>query len=477
MVGVTLLGASAAAQSAVPLGIWAAALPLGGGDPAVAVARGDQVAGLLSALAVGVQVDEASAAWLADLRNSIFELDLARTLERLPRVEGDRRSVQLVGENRGAAGYMLQLSAAPKPARGGFGALGGDVGLRPQEWDRSAAFVADGSLWLSTGPMGNRELRGAMKGLLQAVSDAAGPQRDVRALEHQLRADMPATFAWIDEGFTIDRIGKAGPEDTLAIDLQVGVDPDRLAAHGHGALAGFVRRMGDVLDFSLSVASREGHLGTMWVRSPASFGLRLHTRDGQLIPSRAGTVNVASAVDVATVRSLDLALKPRGVVRLSGTRLSFDGWTVPLKVRTSATGTTMVASFSTMPVVDFRSDGGLGGWIAAAAGSTIGLESHARRFFQGMSEGPQGKGSRAELAIAPRGSESAVGGVWDLLLLDNLVVRFAAQVMGQRIVPADDVMDDFLALEGGLSAALATDWHAARDHVGAAVEPSAGDPE
>ena len=216
-------------------------------------------------------------------------------------------------------------------------------------------------------------------------------------------------------------------------------------------------------------SSRSGHLGTVWLKSPGQYGLSFHLHDGQIVPTRGELVHLDDRIDVGTVTSLDLALRPQGVARLKGTRLSVQHWTVPLRYRVSEQTARLEARFSTLPAVDFRADEehGFGGAMIAAAGNVMGLEQHATRFFRSVAEGPHGTGTTMAVQMTPRDGHQTLSGDWHILMLDNLVVRFAAQILGNRIVPDDDVLDEFLRLEGTLVGALADDWVAARPGVAA----------
>ena len=478
---VGLGGGGAVATAAAPdLGLWAAAVPLGGAQGTQTTARGDLVAGWLSALSVGIHVDDATAAWLQDLRDCILELDLHRTWSRLPDVEGDQRRVHVAGRNQGAQGYTLRLGGPMAPPRRALGDLDGYAGLAPQPWEGDTAFSSDGRLSLATHPIGHPEARGVAGALLQALDDATRGAADPdAALRARLRADFPATSRTLDRFLTFERWGRTLSDDVLLIDVAARVDPDRLAAAGLPALARFVRRMGDVADLSLTVRSRHGELGTIWARSPGSYGVRFATRDGALVPTSGGTPQLEHALDVAALPRADLALRPRGVIRLKGTRLSVDHWTVPLRYRVTDAQARLLADVRTLPDVDFRSDGGVAGWMVATAGNAMGLESHALRFFESVAEGPDGPdgvGSTVAVTMRRHGSRWTIDGDWSLRMLDNLVVRFAAQVLGHRIVPDDAVLDELLSIEGDLVAALAQDWSTARDAVASAAQGAGGPP-
>jgi len=448
------------------LGLWRAALPLGHGDATHAATRGDAVAHLLRALEGGIEVDPATEAWLEDLRDCLLELDLERAWKRLPDIQGDRRTVHVSGRNNHENGrYDIILGASVPSARATFGDLQGHASLTPRSWDKAPAFVAQGAVAMSTNDVAHPTARDIAGTLLAAIEEA----QSTGSLDARLRTDLPHTMAFLDKVITFDSLARSGPAGTTEVDIAARIDPDRLASSGYPALSRFVRRMADVADFSVSVDSRAGHLGTIWVRSPGQYGLRFHLKDGQLVPTRGDTVQLDARVDVHSATSLDLALRPRGVVRLKGTRLSVQHWTVPLRYRVSGETARLEARFSTLPAVDFRADGGVGGWMVAAAGNAMGLEEHAIRFFRSVAEGPHGKGTLVGMQMAPTSPSvhHALSGDWHILMLDNLVVRFAAQVLGHRIVPEDDVLDELLSLEGGLVGALADDWSAARPQIAA----------
>ncbi len=444
------------------LGLWRGALRLGP-TSAEAAARGDRIAGLLRALAVGLQVDPETSAWLKDLRASMLELDLKRTWMRLPVVDGERRYVYVSGKNLDAGGYALRLGAQAASRPTGLGDIAGQAGLQPQSWQNDPAYVTQGRVSMLTAPLGHAELRAVLAEVLRALGSAG----DEAALQHRLRADFPHLFAVVDRYLTLRSIGRPGPEGTLLIDLSVAVDPDRLATAGYPALGRFVRRLGDVADLSVSVVRRTGHLATMWVRSPGQYGVQMAIHEGRVVPVRGQSVDWSGAVDFETLSSLDLALRPRGVIRLKGTRLSVENWTVPLSVRASSSSLVARTRLSTMPSVDFRSDGGFGGFVVASAGNALGLEQQATRYFQSIAEGSDGAGGALSVTV----DSESISGEWDVLMLDNLVVRFAAEVMGQRVLPDDTVLDELLALEASISGALAADWAAIRPRIVAAQFP------
>jgi len=462
------VGLSAHASTA-DLGLWQAALPLSTTSPADAAARGDLVAGWLSALSVGIQVDPATEAWLEDLRECVLELDLHRTWTRLPHIDGDRRAVHVTGRNQGSSGYNLALGGAPSRPRHTFGDLDGVAGLTPQPWQGDAAYASSGRLGLSTHPIGHSEARAVAGSVLSALDTATrGAPHVHAALEQRIRADFPTTMSTLDRVLTFERWGRHLEDNVLQVDIAAHIDPTRLAAAGYPALSRFVRRMSDVADISLTVRSRHGDLGTIWAKSPGNYGIRFATKDGALIPVSGDTPHVDHALDVATLQTADLAVRPRGIIRLKGTRLSVDHWTVPLRYRVNGSSAALRADIRTLPAVDFRADGGVGGWMVATAGNAMGLESHALRFFESVAEGPDGPGgagSVVAMSMQPDTGAWTLDGTWHVRMLDNLVVRFAAQVLGQRIVPDDAVLDELLDLEGAVVAALATDWSQARPAV------------
>ena len=460
--------AGTAAASLTGPGLWTAASALAPDDPANAAARGDLVAGFLTALSVGFVVDDATSAWLQDLRDGILELDLHRTWSRLPDVQGDVHKVHVVGRNETTGGYTLRLGAvAPSPRRH-LGDVDGYAGLVPSPWQGATAFASEGDLALATHPVGHPEVRAIAGALLHALEDAAagtsGPQTDA-ALRARVHTDFPATAATLDRVLTFESWGRRLSDGVLLVDIKARIDPARLAEAGYPALSKFVRRMSDVADLSLTVRSRHGDLGTIWAKSPGTYGLRFATRDGALVPTSGDTPQPDRALDVAHISAADLALRPRGIIRLKGTRLSVDHWTVPLRYRVTGDTASLTADIRTLPSVDFRADGGVGGWMVATAGNAVGLEPQALRFFQSVADGPDGpggSGSVVSLSMQPHGGHWTMDGRWDVRMLDNLVVRFAAQVLGQRIVPDDAVLDELLALESDLVGALASDWQRAR---------------
>ena len=473
LLGLTVGLVGAKLPDPAELGLWQAATALDEG--ADACTRGDQVAEWLLALSRGLQVDDATAQWLEELRDGMLELDLQRTWKRLPEVDGDAHRVHIAGRGGSESGYRVTLDARGQPPSDILGDIDGWASLKPQPWHASAAFAADGVLSLSTHPIAPRNARSMAAELALALERAAhGTAGDAtdNAIQARFRADFPRTTAALDSILTVDRWGRRLAEDVLQVDLAMRVDADRIAQSGHPALARFVRRMGAGADLSVAVQHPHGELGTVWIRSPGRFGIRFAVRNGALVPVRNGTPTLAHAVDIASTRAAKLALRPRGILRLKGTRLMVDHWTVPLRYEVSDTHARLSASLRTLPAVDFRSDGGLTGFMVASAGNAMGLEAHAMRFFEGISEGasgPDGDGSTVTLAMQPTAGHWSIDGRWNLLLLDNLVVRFAAQVLGHRIIPEDAVLDDLLTLQRGLMEALAHDWHAARGQVAAAT--------
>ena len=253
----------------------------------------------------------------------------------------------------------------------------------------------------------------------------------------------------------------------MEVDLEAHADIAALERHGFAALARFVRRMGDLAELSVAVHSRHGHLGTVWVRSPARYGLRFHLQDDALLPSSGGRTVPEHAVSLTEVTSLDLAMRPTGIIRLQGTKLSVQNWIVPLSFRETPSQTGFWATVSTQPTVDFGSDGGVEGFVVAGAGHALGLEAQAARFFAAMAAGPTGKGSTASVSMT-HAPGSHLDGAADGLLLDNAVVRFAADVTAKRLVPEDDVLDDLLRLQVETMAALVRDWERARPLVATA---------
>jgi len=417
------------------------------------------VAGLLRALEGGIKVDTATEAWLEDLRDCLLELDLERAWKRLPDIQGTRRAVHLSGRNNHERGrYEIILGADVPAARDTFGDLEGQAALTPRSWDGAPAFVAQGEVAMSTANIGHPTARAVAAAVLFVIEDA----HSNGSLDARLRTDLPHTMALLDKVITFDSLARPGLDGTTEVDIKARIDPQRLTAAGYPALARFVRRMSDVADFSVSVDSRDGHLGTIWVESPGQYGLRFHIHQGKLVPTRGDTARLDAGIDLQHATSLDLALRPKGVVRLKSTRLSVQHWTVPLRYRVTDQQARLEARFSTLPAVDFRSEGGVGGFMVAAAGNAMGLEQHATRFFRSVAEGPYGKGTRIGVEMGPSKGHHMLTGDWHILMLDNLVVRFAAQVLGHRIVPEDDVLDELLTLEGSLVGALADDWTAAR---------------
>lgn len=312
-------------------------------------------------------------------------------------------------------------------------------------------------------------MAGALLVALTTATEGTGGAATGRALEARVRRDFPTTMAVLDRVLTFDGWGRRLDDDVLQVELSARIDPQRLAHAGYPSLARFVRRMSDVADLSLSLRSRHGELGTVWARSPGQYGVRFATRDGALVPvTPDGRPQLSGALPVSTLSTADLALRPQGIIRLKGVRLSVHSWTVPLRYRVVKHTASLTAYLRTLPDVDFRSDGGLGGWLVATAGNAVGLEDQALRFFQSVADGPEGaegRGSRISLSAQPHPHRWTIHGDWDVRMLDNLVVRFAAQVMGDRIVPDDAVLDELLSLERSLVGALAADWQQARPRV------------
>ena len=477
----TLTGSlvAAAPTALSELGLWQAATVLSvGSDDRT---RGDSIAGWLSSLAHGFQVDDATALWLEDLRDGMLELDLHRTWRRLPDVDGERRQVHITGRGMGTRGYSLTLDARGRPPSAALGDVDGSVGLVPQPWQNATAYTAFGHVALSSHPLSHRDARAVVAALAEAleraVRDTTGPATN-GALEARVRTDFPNTMAMLDRVLTVDTWARPLDDGVLQVDLSVHIDPQRLASAGYPALAQFVRRMGSVADLALAMHHPKGELAAVWVRSPGTYGVRFAIRDSALVPIRNGQPAVAHSLDIASTTDARLALRPRGIVRLKGTRLAVDHWTVPLRYTVQGDRAQLAADFVTLPAVDFRSDGGLAGFVVATAGNAVGLESHALRFFESIAEGPDGPGgtgSTIHVAMHDGTGHQSLDAQWNVRMLDNLVVRFAAQVLGHRILPDDAVLDELIAVERQLAAALADDWYAARDRVAAATATQGSD--
>lgn len=475
------------ASSERDLGLWRAALALGDGE--YAVARADEMAAVATQLVRGFVLDDASSELVRTLYRDLLSLNLGRLYELLPAEKGEARWMGIEGEPT-EAGYALTLmAAAPRRGSSGLGAMAGWLEMLPieEKYGNGTPYALDQRLEIATGGVGPRDVQRFFTGLLVALERAVEdpqPQWAVeasRAAEPLLKgtdakllaaiyAAMPSGASGLTDVVRVRSLGTAvpcGEGSCLAYNIDIMLDPDGVRRAGFRHLAETIRRWDSLAKFQARLRLPGGaDVAHLVVRTdPAGLRLRFVSQGGKIVPVHAGKVALDEAFSLENVDQ-ELDIEVRGDVQYEGFALEIRDLHFPGRLR----ATEKVASFSgrvnQTPSLVFSGTDAVRSSLASFADSTLGLGDHGRNFARYVADGRSGQGTPVQLSMERVGSGvHVITQSADTVLLDNALIRFAFRVVGGRLIPEEEAIDDLGSLAKQVILAIVADYQAARPEI------------
>jgi hypothetical protein len=102
----------------------------------------------------------------------------------------------------------------------------------------------------------------------------------------------------------------------------------------------------------------------------------------------------------------------------------------------SAQGAYFVGALTDQPSLVLKGDGAFTSWLVSVMERAFNLEEHTTAMFASLARGPEGKGTLLGLWH----TDHVVQFDADTVLVDNGLIRLAAQVVGGRLMPSDAVV-------------------------------------
>ena len=109
---------------------------------------------------------------------------------------------------------------------------------------------------------------------------------------------------------------------------------------------------------------------------------------------------------------------------------------LPMAFSQSAQGAYFVGALTDQPSLVLKGDGAFTSWLVSVMERAFNLEEHTTAMFASLARGPEGKGTLLGLWH----TDHVVQFDADTVLVDNGLIRLAAQVVGGRLMPSDAVV-------------------------------------
>jgi hypothetical protein len=465
---------------------------MGQGDPRLAVRHSRDSLERARVIVHTLHVDEATTAFLSDLRQSLTSFDLEGFHELLPEEDGDWRQVRVFGTRYGST-YRVrrglpQLSCTIDPGGPVGGAFGDFAG-----WGRSLPvevegertnYVLHGQVGVGVGRIGPDALERCLVSfarILQsgdpqapsAVEDprelpSASTRSQVRRAHPDLTAEDVEVVGLLWEAYP--RLARflaslARAEDVLAgvderprdhqhLYLKVRLEPERLG-DAYPDLAEFLAGLGPIVNASVRFADPQGrewlHLGLDTEQLSLTVEGRLH--DGRLVP----TLDGEAVLDAEPGERYTARVDVHG--NLNGVRISVREWRFQTGLRELSDGVQWSFRSTQAPAVEVL--GSVYGVLPAWAIDVVipgNMRELIEEFLSVACGGNFGHGLRAFLEVrqAAGGGPGTVSLMGSLELYNSLLVSLVASVAGQKFWPDDDTQDDLRhLLSDGLDAVAA----------------------
>ncbi len=465
------------AHASQDLGLWEAVAAIGPG--AYAVQRADEMATVAQQLARGFIMDDVSSQLVKTLYRDLLSLHLSRLYDMLPVDDGTSRWMGIEGLPT-ASGYALTLTAvAPERDSSALGDLAGWLEMAPHTgtFGTGQPFAVDQRLEVGTGATGPADLSafasGALRGLEHAVATPQGArwlsiaQRSQphlteaeRPILAAIHAALPRFASLVSSVAVVRSLGRplpCGSDTCLAYDVDVLLDTKGVARAGYGALANTIRKWENLAQVQGRIRTESGaDIVMMTMRTdPAGARLRFVSQNGSLVPIRDGSLALDEKMDLTAVDS-PIRIEVRADFRYEGFTLEVRDLMFPGRLVSNAAEASFVGRIDSTPSLELNGSGVLRSSLASFADSALGLGDHGRDFARYVALGTDGSGTPVRLSLDRAGETHVLTQTVNTVLLDNALIRFAFRLVGGRLIPDEEAINEFGQLiEKGIDALIA----------------------
>jgi hypothetical protein len=465
------------------LGLWAAFLSVGDGEPGEVVRRTDVARDSLVGAATKLTVDTPSLTLMQSVREAVLELDLGDLHDMLPEASEDGRQVRMHGEPERDDSYAWTLFPELGAVNHGqLLALDASTRMHPmsQTVGKGDGYAVQQTLDIGTGPWRHGDVAALFEGALVALERVAGREptsaqvagaqkrqpgltapEDIAILA-SLESGWPNLMPLLSSVIRVDHIATRN-DGALDVDFLAKMDSKALGAKGYGALANYIDKLGSLLVVDVSIRNGQGLPLVTFGFYTAGPGVRIGftADDGALLPRRHGAADHSQPVH-PTQSAVDLRVRMDAEIRAEGMLLKVTDYEIPIRYRSGETGADVNVPITDLPKLEFTGQGVVTSWIAALAESALNLESHGEVIFRAIAEGVDGNGTNANIRYQDGYGNGAVSASVESMVVDNALVRMGFRIVGRHLVPDDQVVAEILGLFGELVTQLERDYQAIR---------------
>lgn len=451
--------------------LWRAILALGNGQAPAAVARADEIDRLGQAV-THPQFDAYTLNLTNQFRRQFVDLDLGKVYSMMPpNPQGDRRRLFFAGENRETEGYRFSFSPKEKhPGGAPLGRLNGQVSLEWMHLPQSGhgGYRADGKATVGMSGITYQQVAQVEDSELALMEQAAHA-----SLWKAVHQAIPKTGAFLENFLTVDASRTEFKNDPafgpyLDYDVTFRIKPQALA-DSYPKIHDYMESLGKLFHFQGTIWDDAGHALAQFEIDSEKGTLRLHfmTHDGAILPFDRHDRPASTGLHFADIRKKDFRMTLQGEVNLYGTTFTLRQY--PLQVSFAADGgrarfSTCVNNAPQIVVGEI-----LGYFPKGVADVFIPgtIDGNTKNFFEAVARGPEGRGSRldTEFINAAGAQDGHWQGEFHVAVLDNALVRYVLQKIGEHLLPDDQTSDEVSRFTNQLSRDLSADYAAARPYL------------
>ncbi|RMF11666.1 MAG: hypothetical protein D6761_13860 [Candidatus Dadabacteria bacterium] len=460
----------AAAQPPEALTAWAPIVLLAGdGDPARAIAEIEQMMAAVDAAVQGLDADERTLAFAAEVRKNLRAFDLKDFYRALPDEEAGSEWRRLTIAGRISDGrYRVSQFPNYSSWATAVSTLGryrtesvALIRATPRELEREQHYLIEGRVAVA---LGNLQWRNVIEAIAELLLSPTRYAAQVSAPPvEQIAAPVAAAIDAYAEGFPHLRDQLRDVGDLEQVSLEAGPNLQWYCATGRGRarieamearyeeLADFLEGLDELARIRMQWLDPKGRTlydTTIDTREP-TVSFRFCSRDGVLLPFSGRTVYADEPVDpwgpqLAETRALvDAHFKVLG--------LKIDVLRLPIELHYHPTTARVSARLVARELPDIKVSGYALGFISPKLIDFFipgNIQSIAYDFARAMLQGDDGRGVVTNAAFGPQAAERFA--VFELgmrtEILNNFMVKFAARAALKRFLPDDDARADLARL-------------------------------
>lgn len=447
--------------------LWDFVLPLGNNDPATAVSRADEVDRLGLAL-TNPQLEPRSREFVRTLQKGLIDFDLGKLWGLFPAgTGGKRRTLPVVGRNRGASGYHLTFfPTGSEPAGEPLGRLDGRLSLEPVKLPVTgrSGYRADGTGQIGMSRFTSRQIARAGERLLAIVELATHT-----SLWSRIDEALPRTAPFLRRFVTVDGSRTSIRHDTrhgsyLECDLTFRLNVEAFR-EPYPDLHEYLDELGELFHFSGDIWNTGGQSLVHFEIDSETHTLRIRflAQNGAILPSNKDAKPAGPGIRLSEVKSDRFVITLHGEVKKYGTTFHLRNYPVTISLTADETRARFSTVIRTPPRIDvgdrilFLIPQEVADWF-------LSIDEHTRAFFDAVARGPDGHGTRleGEMINGTGGAESLWRGAAHAAVLDNLLVKVALRTVAENLLPQDDATKDVDRFVNELYRRLSADYRTTR---------------